>query len=72
MNLWGFFFVAAGVFSLCGGVFDWGWFMESRKARFLAAIIGRNGARVFYAGLGGLIAALGALAMLGVIDFKDV
>ncbi len=67
MNPVGLFLVAAGIFSICGAAFDWDWFINSRKAAFFVAILGRNGARVFYGILGAALVVLGALMTLGVL-----
>ena len=67
MNPIGLIIIGAGIFSICGAVFDWDWFINSRKARFLVATFGRNGARIFYGVLGILIAMLGLLITLGVL-----
>jgi hypothetical protein len=67
MNPGGLFLVAAGVFSICGAVFDWDWFINSSKARFFVAILGRGGARIFYALLGIVIAVFGALVTFRVL-----
>lgn len=50
---------AGGIFALSGAIFNWDWFMNSRRARFFANIFGRNGARIFYALLGILLIGLG-------------
>ena len=42
----------------------WDWFFNSRKARFWVNMIGRGGARVFYAGLGAFIIAMGTLILV--------
>lgn len=55
---------AGGVFSLAGAIFNWDWFMNSRRARFFAKILGLNGARIFYAILGFFLIGLGIWAML--------
>ncbi len=55
----GLILIASGCFSVCGAIFDWGWFMEARKARLVGAIVGRLGARVFYAAIGGALAGMG-------------
>ncbi len=52
MNPLGLFFVGVGVFALAGSICNWDWFMNARKARFMVAILTRNGARIFYALLG--------------------
>jgi len=71
MNLWGLFFIAIGIFSLCGALFDWDWFMDARKARFIVKIFGRNGARIFYSLLGTGLAVLGILGLIGIIQFQN-
>ena len=43
---------AAGLATLLGAVFDWDWFMEHPKARFLTESLGRDGARASYGLLG--------------------
>tara|TARA_B100000609_G_scaffold70592_1_gene56118 strand:- start:135 stop:344 length:210 start_codon:yes stop_codon:yes gene_type:complete len=67
VNAFGLLIVAAGLFSFCGAAFNWDWFFNSRKARFFVAIIGRTGARIFYALLGLVIAILGILMTLGIV-----
>jgi len=67
MNPVGLIFVAAGVFSICGAAFDWDWFINSRKARFFVATLGRNGARIFYGVLGIAVVILGALMTFGIL-----
>jgi hypothetical protein len=44
--------VAIGAFSLSGAIFNWNWFMNSRRARFVSMILTRTGARIFYGLLG--------------------
>jgi Immunity protein 17 len=68
MNPLGLLMAAAGVFAVAGGIFDWEWFMNHRKARFLSRLITRTGARVFYIVLGLGIVLLGALMTFGVIQ----
>ena len=67
MNPVGLILVAAGLFSICGAAFDWDFFINSRKARFFVSILGRTGARIFYAILGLVIVVLGALITLGIL-----
>ena len=68
MNPMGLFLVAGGLFSILGGILNWEWFMNHHKARFMCAILGREGARAFYVLLGGIIAVIGALIFVGVIQ----
>jgi hypothetical protein len=53
------FLIAAGAFAAAGGILDWDWFMMNRRARLFVALLGRTGARWFYALLGGTLAGLG-------------
>lgn len=46
------FLILAGLFSIAGAVMNWGFFMNSRRARFFVSTFGANGARIFYIGLG--------------------
>ncbi len=71
MNPLGLIFVAAGVFSVLGAICNWDWFMNARKARFVVKILTRNGARIFYGALGIVIAALGVLGTIGIIDMSS-
>ena len=66
-----YFFIAIGVFSLSGAIFNWDWYMNSRRARLLVKLITRTGARVFYAALGLFLIGLGALGLLGMIDLSS-
>ena len=67
MNPFGLILVAAGLFAICGAAFDWDFFINSRKARFFVSILGRMGARIFYAILGLVIVVLGALITAGIL-----
>lgn len=67
MNPLGLVLVGCGIFSVCGAVFDWEWFINSRKAQFFVTIFGRTGARIFYGILGIAIAIMGALITLGIV-----
>ena len=68
MNLSGLFIVAAGVFSIMGGVFDWDWFFNSTKGQLWVSLLGRNGARGFFIVLGLGLTILGALITLRVLS----
>lgn len=52
-------FVSCGAFCIWGAASDNDFFMNSRKARRWVAIVGRNGARIFYIILGVFIIVLG-------------
>ncbi|MBZ0136931.1 MAG: hypothetical protein K8I27_11215 [Planctomycetes bacterium] len=47
------------------------WFINSRKARLPVALMGRNGARVFYIVLGVIIAAAGIGFATGLIPLRS-
>lgn len=46
------FSACAGAFAIIASIFNWDFFFESRKARFMTSIIGRDGSRIFYAAVG--------------------
>ena len=69
--LLGLFFIAAGGFCITGAVCNWEFFMNSRKARGMVAILGRNGARGFYVILGSVIVIMGLLFAVGVIPMGN-
>jgi small neutral amino acid transporter SnatA (MarC family) len=64
----GLIVIAMGLFSLLGAILDWDWYMNHRKARFIVKILGRKGARIFYAILGLGLIVLGVLLALGIVD----
>lgn len=61
----GLLIVACGLFSICGAFFNWDWFMNHRKARFLSNLLGRQGARLFYGALGTALVVLGGAITSG-------
>ena len=67
MNPAGLIFVALGIFALSGSIFDWEFFMNSRKVRFLAKFLTRTGARIFYGLLGSGFIVVGILTAMGII-----
>jgi len=44
--------VGAGSFSIAASIFNWDFFFESRKAKYVLKFFGRQGARIFYIVLG--------------------
>lgn len=64
----GLIVIAMGLFSLLGAILDWDWYMNHRKARFIVKILGRKGARIFYAILGLGLIVLATLLALGIVD----
>ena len=71
MNVMGIALLVAGVFSILGGVLNWDWFMNHRKAQFVCSICGRGGARIFYVVLGAALVTFGVLLATGVIRDTD-
>ena len=59
--------IGAGLFSIVASAADWDWFMNHRKARFFVKILGRTGARIFYALLGVFISSIGLLIGAGLL-----
>ncbi|NOR89625.1 MAG: hypothetical protein GQ524_05165 [Anaerolineales bacterium] len=59
MNPVGFILIAIGLFSFAGGLFNWNWFMNTRRARALVRSIRPVGARVFYMVLGMIVIVFG-------------
>lgn len=59
----GILLVAAGLFSMAGGIFNWGWFMNSGRARLFVKLFSRTGARIFYVILGFVIAGAGVATL---------
>ncbi len=62
--LTGLLIIGGGSFSLCAAIFDWDWYMNHRKARFIVKIFGRQGARTFYGILGVVLIILGLGAII--------
>ena len=59
--------MAVGLFSLAGGLFNWNWFMNTRRSRALVKSFGSAGARVFYILLGIVVIVFGVLLAFNVI-----
>ncbi|SEM88723.1 MULTISPECIES: immunity 17 family protein [unclassified Paenibacillus] len=56
--------IAAGIFSLLGGINNWDWFMKSFRAGLFVKTIGRQGARVVYGLFGIVLITIGVLLLL--------
>jgi len=68
MPIWAsILFVFAGLFSIAGAILDWEWFLTSRRAVMFVRLLGRTGARIFYALLGLFLVGLGGAGGLGCI-----
>jgi len=64
----GILMAAAGLFVLSGSAFNWDWYWERRRTQVWVDLLGRSGARIFYAVLGLAMLAGGVLIAAGVID----
>ena len=58
----GILLVLAGLLPVVAAVEDWDWYMNSRKAKRISNLIGRNSARIFY-GILGVVMILGGMAV---------
>jgi hypothetical protein len=47
-RLWSAVFVPCGLFFQSAAVFEWGFFVDSPKGRFVYSLLGRTGARLSY------------------------
>ena len=59
--------ILGGLFSFAAALFNWEWFMTNYKAAVFVRLLGRSGARVLYAVLGLLLAALGFAGLFRLI-----
>ena len=58
--------VIAGLFSIISSIANWDWYFNNSRAQFFVKTFGRNGARVFYIVIGGLLIFLGTGKVLGI------
>ncbi|HPZ09575.1 MAG TPA: immunity 17 family protein [Candidatus Eremiobacteraeota bacterium] len=52
------------LFSLISSIFNWDFFFNSRKARFMVNMFGRKGERIFYSIFGLVVSGVGIVALL--------
>ncbi|MDR0748563.1 MAG: immunity 17 family protein [Tannerellaceae bacterium] len=57
-------FILTGIVSLTVAIFNFEWFFQSPKTATFVCWFGRNGARIFYGLLGGMLIAAGVLFSL--------
>ena len=55
--------VFAGLFSIGGALFEWSFFMQSRRAQLMVSILGYGATRAFYIGLGAILVVLGVVLL---------
>ncbi|MEM7737275.1 MAG: immunity 17 family protein [Deinococcota bacterium] len=58
--------VVAGCLRLAVSVFNWRWYIDGHRGRFLAWVYGPQGARIFFAVVGSLMMAVGVAGLAGV------
>ena len=68
MEVW--IFMAVGLYAITGALFDWNWFMLSRRGKWFVRIFGRDGARIFYFLMGIAFIGIGGLSLAGIISFE--
>ncbi len=59
--------IAFGALIFVAGLTNWEWYFKQRRAQTMIKLMGRNGARIFYALLGLFFAAFGYLVLNGTI-----
>ena len=47
--------IGFGTFSILASIFNWDFFFENKKAKYMVKLLGRNGARIFYSLVGLLV-----------------
>ncbi|HLC04327.1 MAG TPA: Imm17 family immunity protein [Anaerolineales bacterium] len=59
--------ILIGLLSLLGAVLDWNWFIANRKVRIFVRLLGRTGARILYAILGGILMGYGGTMLAALL-----
>lgn len=70
-SLIGLWLVTAGTFAIAATLFEWSFFFQHRKARFMVSLLGQQGARVFYGLVGTICCCVGFLDLAEVIQIAD-
>lgn len=60
--------IAIGLFVMSAALFNWEWYYQLHKARWIESICGRSGARVFFGVLGLALIVLGAAIAMGTLS----
>ena len=71
MNPMGILFIAVGLLSMGGSLFEWNFFMNHPKARFMTTLLTRTGARIFYILTGTAAFFFGMLVTFGIIQLPN-
>ncbi|WP_439183632.1 immunity 17 family protein [Carboxylicivirga taeanensis] len=64
--------IGVGVLIFIASLTNWEWFFKQRRAQSMIKLMGRNGARIFYAILGAFFAGFGWLVLSGQIDIASL
>lgn len=62
--------VGVGLFVTSAAVFNWEWYYQLQKARWIESLCGRGGARVFFGLLGAGLIVLGLTIATGMLSGK--
>lgn len=64
------FLVIAGIFSMGGAYFEWGFFFNYKKVKRLVEVLGKKGARIVYFVLGVILVLVGAVSLITGINLS--
>jgi hypothetical protein len=60
--------IIAGIIPLLGAIFNWDWFMNSRKAKVMVKVLSRTGARFIYGAFGLTFVVFGILGAISAFN----
>ena len=58
------FLILGGIFSFCGGFFEWRFFVNNGKFKSMQKLFGYNGARIFYMVIGVFIVVMSVIILI--------
>lgn len=64
--------LALGILILFAAITNWEWYFKQRRAQVMIKLMGRTGARIFYALLGLLFSGFGWMVLSGRIDINSI
>ncbi len=64
--------IGVGALSLTASITNWEWFFKQRRAQSMIKLMGRSGARIFYAILGTFFVVFGWLVISGQIAVNSL
>ncbi|WP_229684805.1 immunity 17 family protein, partial [Deinococcus roseus] len=56
--------ILGGLFTLAASYYNWDWFFNNWRARPFVALVGRTGARIFYALIGVVLLVIGVFWLI--------